>query len=129
MKRTVKIIVTILLFITIINTIATTAFAANFDIRDIFNYARSFPSSGSEISEADLKEMQATIFNLLTWIGIIVAVVGSIVIGIQFIMSTPDGKAAVNAKMIPFVIGCAVIFMGLTIWRIAVRIAQDMMPG
>ena len=47
------------------------------------------------------------------------------IIGIQFMMASAEEKAKVKEALIPYVVGCAVIFGAFTIWSIAVNIGQD----
>ena len=127
MKYITKLIIIVILMIIIIN-IMTTISSAAFSLQNVIEQAKAFPGSGSKINEADLKEAQAMVYNILLWIGIIVAVIGSVVLGIQFVTSTPEGKADVKARAIPFLIGTIVIFGGFTIWKIALNIAQSIAP-
>ena len=50
------------------------------------------------------------------------------IIGIQFMMASAEEKAKVKEALIPYVVGCAVIFGAFTIWSIAVNIGQDIVP-
>lgn len=47
------------------------------------------------------------------------------VIGIQFMVASAEDKAKVKEALIPYIIGCAVIFGSFTIWSIAVRLLQS----
>ena len=58
-------------------------------------------------------------------VAIIVAVIGGMVIGIQFITSGVEGKAKVKEKLIPYGVGCVVAFGAFGIWRLVLNILQD----
>lgn len=47
------------------------------------------------------------------------------IIGIQFMVASAEDKAKVKEALVPYVIGCAVIFGAFTIWSIAVNLGQD----
>ena len=50
------------------------------------------------------------------------------IIGIQFMVASAEDKAKVKEALVPYVIGCAVIFGSFTIWSIAVNLGQDIVP-
>lgn len=50
-------------------------------------------------------------------------------IGIQFMVASAEDKAKVKEALVPYVIGCAVIFGAFTIWSIAVNLGQDITSG
>ena len=47
------------------------------------------------------------------------------VLGIKFMVASAEDKAEVKKALVPYIIGCAVIFGAFTIWNIAVNIGQD----
>lgn len=100
--------------------------SASFSLTDVINNAKDFPGSGNNIQFSKEKELQATIYNILFTVGVIVAVIGTSILGIQFITSAPEGRAEVKQRMIPFVIGCIIVFAGFTIWKFAVNFVQGM---
>lgn len=51
------------------------------------------------------------------------------IIGIQFMVASAEDKAKVKEALIPYVIGCAVIFGAFTIWSIAVNLGQDIVDS
>lgn len=124
MKKNIKKIILILTIIMCLINIMQTISFAGFSISDVITHAKNFPGSDSKIEEKDMKDMQAVIYNILLVIGVIVAVIGTAIMGIQFITSAPEGKAEVKEKMVPFVIGCIVVFSGMAIWKFAVNTIQ-----
>lgn len=127
-NRNMKKIHIILVVVIIVLNCMTTVVSARFSLTDVFNNAKNFPSPSSEISVSELKDMQGVVYNLLFSVGVIIAVVGITILGVQFITSSPEGKADVKEKMVPFAVGCIVIFSGLVIWRIAVNVIQSVAP-
>lgn len=98
--------------------------SASFSLTDVINNAQDFPKTSNNIPETTARDLQATIYNILFTVGVIVAVIGTSILGIQFITSAPEGRAEVKQRMIPFVIGCIIVFAGFTIWKFAVNFVQ-----
>ena len=63
-------------------------------------------------------------YKLLMSIGIVAMFLVGTVIGIQFMVASAEDKAKVKEALIPYVIGCAVIFGAFTIWSVAVNLGQ-----
>ena len=127
-NRNMKKIHIILVVLIIVLNCMTTVVSARFSLADVFNNARNFPHPNSEISVSELRNMQGVVYNLLFSVGVIIAVVGIAILGVQFITSSPEGKADIKEKMVPFTVGCIVVFGGLVIWRIAVNVIQSVAP-
>lgn len=77
-----------------------------------------------KISHADLKDMSDTLYNILLVVGIIAAVIVGLIMGIKFILGGLEEKAEIKTMLIPYIIGCVVVFGAFTIWKIVVDILQ-----
>lgn len=80
----------------------------------------------SRIDSKDLKTMSDTLYNILLVIGIVIALIVGIVLGIKFIMGGIEEKAEIKAMLIPYIIGCIVVFGAFAIWKAVVDILQSM---
>ena len=58
-------------------------------------------------------------------IGVIVAVIGIIFLGIKYMTGAAEEQAKVKETLIPFVIGCIVVFGAFAIWSAVVNIIQN----
>ena len=58
--------------------------------------------------------------NFLLIIGICTAVIVATILGIQFITGSVEQKVKVKETLIPFVIGCVVLFGAFGIWRLVI---------
>ena len=100
------------------------------EIGNIFSGADEFLHNGhavgSVIDESQLKETSNFMYKLLMAIGIIVMFIVGTVIGIQYMVASAEDKAKVKEALVPYIVGCFVIFGAFTIWSIAVNIGQDM---
>lgn len=46
-------------------------------------------------------------------------------IGIQFIVASAEDKAKLKESLVPYIVGCIVIFGAFTIWSVVVNLGQD----
>lgn len=96
-------------------------------ISDIIQGADGFITSGSStdvIATDKLKSASDIIYNILLILGTIIAVIVGAVLGIQFIMGSVEQKAKVKDSLIPFIVGCVVIFGAFGIWKLVITILR-----
>lgn len=120
-----KVIVSIILFMTIVLS-GQVVMAIN-GLDDIINRGDNFVNQGdpnNAISENNVKEVSDGIFAIVVVIGIVVAIVAAVVIGVQFVTASVEEKAQLKEKLIPLLVGAAIIFGAVGIWRLVVNILQ-----
>lgn len=79
-----------------------------------------------ETIEGDtFKTMVGNIYNILLIIGIVISVIISAIIGIKMMVGSVEEKAEIKEQMIPYIVGCAVMFGAFAIWKIAMIIAGN----
>lgn len=98
---------------------------------EIIDEAGSFIEIGKENSDnkiktENLKDMSDTLYNILLVVGIIVAIIVGLILGIKFILGSVEEKAEIKSMLIPYIIGCVVVFGAFTIWQIVVDLLQSM---
>ena len=76
------------------------------------------------VDEIRMKDLSSYIYNILLAAGVIVAVVVATVLGIQFMIGGAEGQAKVKEMLVPFVVGCIVVFGGFGFWKIALTVGQ-----
>lgn len=108
-----------------------TCVQADTSIKDSMSGADSFISAGQSsdvvvVDKVKLKSASDSIFNILLVAGIIIAVILSSILGIKFMIGSVEEKAQVKETLIPFVIGCIVVFGAFTIWKIFVTIGAGL---
>ena len=74
--------------------------------------------TNNTISQTNVQKTIDLIYNILLAIGLVVAVVAGVILGIQFMVSSAEGQAQVKEKMIPYVVGCVIIFGAFGIWKL-----------
>ena len=83
-------------------------------------------SGGSVISDKEIKEANSDIFNILLSVGIVLAVLVGGVLGVKFMIASAEDKAKIKEAMIPYVLGCIVIFGAFGIWKLAITILNNL---
>lgn len=94
-------------------------------VSDIFSGGDAFVRSGeSGVNVLKLKDFSNSIANALIGIGTAIAVIYSVVLGIKFMIGSMEEKAEIKESLIPFIIGCAVLFGAFGIWKIVVSVGN-----
>ena len=129
MKKYKKLLINIMvIFIILFNLFIPNAYAG--PLQDIMNRAEGFVNNGENggnvINDDALKEGSNTLYNVLLVIGIAVAFIWGIVLGIQFITGSLGAKADVKKNMSVNVIGCIRIFGAFGIWRLLLQLLQPL---
>lgn len=57
--------------------------------------------------------------------GTIIAVLVGAVLGIKIMVATVEEKAKIKELMVPYIVGCIVMFSAFTIWKIVVTIGNQ----
>ncbi len=90
----------------------------------------SFLDAGkSNIVSIDTSKLQDTsnvVYNILLLAGMVVAVVISGILGIKFMIGSVEEKAQIKDALIPFIIGCVVVFGAFGIWKIFINIGKNL---
>lgn len=73
-------------------------------------------------SDSDLQSIVSDIYNILFPIGVAVTVIVGGVLGIKFMMASAEDKAKVKESLVPYVVGCVVIYGAFGIWKLAITI-------
>ena len=125
MKKYKKLLINIMvIFIILFNLFIPNAYAG--PLQDIMNRAEGFVNNGENggnvINDDALKEGSNTLYNVLLVIGIAVAFIWGIVLGIQFITGTIEEKAEIKKGLIPYVVGCIIIFGAFGIWKLVLNL-------
>ncbi len=108
MSKQVKIVTTILMVVAIIATISNVVFGAGI--------ISSLSGDHTSVSGAsNITSLGKTIVGILQVVGIVVAVVVLLVIGIKYMMGSAEEKAEYKKVMIPYIIGALLIFAATTI--------------
>ena len=98
-------------------------------IDDIFLSGDHFLAVGEEptesINQTMLEGTSTTIYKTLLTIAICVSVLVGAVLGIQFMLGSVEGKVKVQEALVPYIVGCFVVFGAFTIWSIAINMGNN----
>ena len=101
-----------------------------FSLSDIFDGGDIFTQSATEqeiFNEENQENTVSDIYYILLGVGIIIAFAIGIMLGIQFITAGVEGQAKIKEKLIPYIIGCIVVFGGFGIWRFVINMSTDVL--
>ena len=98
-------------------------------LSDVISGGDSFIQAGkngsAQIDKGSLKNASSSIYNILLICGVIIAVLIGSIMGIKFMIGSVEEKAEIKAALVPFAIGCIVVFGAFGIWKIVVTIGNN----
>ena len=94
----------------------TVANATAGDVANIFQKAEE-----SNVDTGDMTTVAGNIVNIITWVGIIVAIIVLLVLGIKYMMGSAAEKAEYKKTMIPYLVGAVLIFGASAIVQAVVK--------
>lgn len=117
MRKLTKILTVILLVAVMMTMFTTMASAAEGTVGQLFN---------KQASNTDgLVNVGGNIVSIITTIGIIVAVIVLLVLGIKYMMGSAAEKAEYKKTMIPYLVGAVLIFGASAIAKAVVAMSES----
>ena len=121
MKKSVKIISTLLLAVMLVMSIASVAFAV-VDIDGTISQVEN----GSTVSDTSkITTLGANIVNIIQVVGIVISIIVLLVIGIKYIIGSAEQKAEYKKTMIPYIVGALLIFAATSIVKVVYQLANQ----
>lgn len=120
MKKQVKIVSIILVIMIALMAVSNVVLAApdlSADIKDMAN--------GSGNQPKEVLNLGKTIVSIMQTVGIVVAVVVLLILGIKYMMGSAEEKAEYKKTMIPYLVGAILIFASTTIVNVVYNIANS----
>ena len=94
--------------------------ASDRDLSDVFQVGEDFIAEGSEtdLNMVDDETVASVndIGRFLTAVGLVILVCATLIMGIKYMMATPNDKAKLKKQLIGLLIASLVIFFSYTIW-------------
>ena len=112
MKKSIKVISTLLLTIMLVASIAGTVLA------DDPNTVLNGLNGNGNVQTNDLTKVGNNIVTIIQVVGIVIAVIVLLVIGIKYMMGSASEKAEYKKTMIPYIVGAVLIFAGTSLVRV-----------
>ena len=90
----------------------------------IIEGADKFLEEGNKniLNMGSIEEVSNTLFNIFSILGTAFVVIVGAILGIQFITASPEGKAEIKEKLIPYTVGSVVIFGAIGIWAFVANV-------
>lgn len=65
------------------------------------------------------------VLGIVQAVGYTVSIITATIIGIKYILTSPDGKAEIKKQAYTYLIGCALLFAGTTFISVIIKITQE----
>lgn len=124
MKSIIKKLFIIVVILMILFSINTKVFALSEIISDGQSFLQKADQSKANIEISGLQDLSGYIYNILLAAGVVIAVIVATALGIQFMLGGAEGQAKVKEMLIPFVVGCVIVFGGFGFWKIALTVGN-----
>lgn len=121
MKKQVKIVSILLVVMMAIASISNVVLATGLEA-DIAAIANGNPAN----KPTQVTELGKTIVTIMQTVGIVVAIVVLLVLGIKYMMGSAEEKAEYKKTMIPYIVGAVLIFASTTIVTVVYNIASSL---
>ena len=69
------------------------------------------------------------LINFIWGIGLLVVFISTIILGIKYMMVTPNERSRIKQATTPYIIGVVVIFGAVTIWKLVIDILEGSLMG
>ena len=126
MKSVFKKIILMLVILILLFSINTKVFSWSEIIKDGQNFLSQADDSKVNIDTDGLKIVSGYLYNILLAAGVVIAVIVATVLGVQFMMGGAEGQAKVKEMILPFIVGCIIVFGGFGFWKIAITVGQKL---
>ena len=125
MKKLTKILTVILLVAMVLTTFTTVVKAKNTD------YSSQVDGlfQGGSVETGGITNVGANLVSIITTIGIIVAVIVLLIIGIKYMMGSASEKAEYKKTMIPYLVGALIIFGASAIAKAVIAMTSSITAG
>ena len=124
MNKTMKILSIVLMAIMLVASISTISMA------DVDAGGIAGQLTGTETGASnDVVNIGNQIIGILTTVGVVVAVVVLLILGIKYMMGSASEKAEYKKTMIPYLVGAILIFGASAITKVVVSIGQGIASG
>ena len=92
---------------------------------DVLKSGNTFLDSSSNttiiVDKDKLDNASSMIYGILQYVGMGLSVIIGAILGIKIMISSAEEKAKVKEALVPYIIGCFVIFGAFAFWKMAVQ--------
>ena len=134
--QNILVILVIMLLIMLINSnivqavqLASEESSEDITIEDVTGGAKDFIQSGTSqdnpLDIGGIQNVTDVLYNILLAVGIIVAVIVGLFIGIKYMTGSVVQKSETKQLLLPYIVGCVVIFGAFGIWKLVVELLNQ----
>jgi len=124
--KIINIVLKLLLMLIILIILIKPNISYAFSLTDILHSGENFIDDGksqnSVINFPQLQQSTNAMYNILFGIGVILSVLVGAMLGVKIMWGSIEQQTKAKEALMPYVIGCVVIFGAFAIWKIAVTI-------
>ncbi len=124
MKKTIKLIGVVLMMLVVLSCMTTICKATVEANVDPVNIAGGLHGTATN-AQNDITGIGNKIIGIITTVGVVVAVVILLVLGIKYMMGSASEKAEYKKTMIPYIVGAVLIFGASAITKVVVNLAAS----
>lgn len=120
MKKSIKVISTLLLAIMLVASISTVVLA-KVDLNGTINKVENTQLNGN--ADQQITTIGGNVVNIIQIVGIVIAVIVLLVIGIKYMIGSASEKAEYKKTMIPYIVGAVLVFAGTSLVKVIYSLA------
>lgn len=124
MKKTTKVMWIMMMAIALVAVFTTVSFASSstggIDAANIADQLHGTTSA----AQGDVTKIGNQLIGIITTVGVVIAVIILLVLGIKYMMGSASEKAEYKKTMIPYLVGAILIFGASAITKVVVGLAQ-----
>ena len=120
MKKSIKVISTLLLTIMLVASVAGTVLAV--DPNAVLN---GITGNSNSVQINDLTKVGNNVVTIIQVVGVVVAVIVLLVIGIKYMIGSASEKAEYKKTMIPYIVGAVLVFAGTSLVKVIYSLANS----
>lgn len=120
MNKTMKIMSVVLLAVMLIMISSTSVMAASTIIDGM---------KPTYTSESGITNVGQKIVDIISTVGVVIAVIVLLVLGIKYMVGSASEKAEYKKTMIPYLVGAVIVFGASAIAKVVVSMAQSLTNG
>ena len=121
MKKSVKIVSIALVIMMALLSVSNVVLASG-----IPGKIDQIAAGSTDVEDDKIIELGAKIVTIMQTVGIVVAVVILLILGIKYMMGSAEEKAEYKKTMVPYVVGAILIFASTTIVNIVYQLANGL---
>ena len=96
------------------------------NIDGVIDNANNFLTGSNDVKydEGSLQTFIGGLYNISLTIGVLAAVLIGAVLGVKYMMASAEGKAEVKSMLLPYAVGCAIVFGAFGIWKLTLTLLE-----